>query len=593
MPVVPKIDCDTLPVPVPAPCYAQSFSRCRPQPLVNQRGQKASRGAIVETQISCWQRAAMKKSSSISQEKIIAFLCDPRSYPHQPRRIHFVQTHASYVFLGSPYVFKVKKKVNFGFLDFSSLKSRRYYSEREVTLNRRLCPDIYLGVIPISLSAGKLTFGKGEKVVEYAVKMRKLQDRYFMLRLLRHDKVTTKDLDRIVSRLKDFYEAETPTQKITAWGRIENLKISTGENFDQTRAFIGLTISRESFEAIAYYTAIFYARKGALFDARVREHRIRDCHGDLHLEHIHLAPKTLSIFDCIEFNDRFRYLDVASDVAFLAMDLDHHDRPDLSRQIVSRMADSLRDAGMLGLMDFYKCYRAYVRGKVESFQQARAEVPKTEQKKSRMQAERYFRLALRYALFGSAPTVLVIMGRAASGKSTLANALGRELGFEVISSDRTRKELARVPLFQRVEGAARHGLYSEAMTKKTYQKLFQSTKTQLDRHASLILDATFSRRDYRDELRSLLDSKSASYRFIEAEAPDAALRQRLEQREGTTRVISDARLEDFEMLSRSYEAPVEIQTHRCLHVATDRPTTVTIAQALKELVLARFESISP
>src|ERR1700732_160867 len=144
----------------------------------------------------------MKKSSSISQEEIIAFLCDPRSYPFHPKRIHFVQTHASYVFLVSPYVFKVKKKVNFGFLDFSSLKNRRYYSEREVTLNRRLCPDIYLGVIPISLSAGKLKFGKGEKVVEYAVKMRKLQDRYFMLRLLRQDQVTMKDLDRIVSRLK-------------------------------------------------------------------------------------------------------------------------------------------------------------------------------------------------------------------------------------------------------------------------------------------------------------------------------------------------------------------------------------------------------
>jgi uncharacterized protein len=534
----------------------------------------------------------MKKSSSISQEEIIAFLCDPRSYPYRQKRIHFVQTHASYLFLGSPYVFKVKKKVNFGFLDFSSLKKRRYYSEREVILNRRLCPDIYLGVIPISLSAGKLTFEKGEKVVEYAVKMQKLQDRYFMLRLLRHDQVTTEDLDRIVSTLKDFYEAETPTEEITKWGRIENLKISTDENFDQTRDFVGLTISREAFEAIAFYTDVFYDRKGELFGTRVRERRIRDCHGDLHLEHIHLAPKTLSIFDCIEFNDRFRYIDVASDMAFLAMDFDHHDRPDLSQQIALRMARSLRDTEMLRLMDFYKCYRAYVRGKVESFQQARAEVPMTEQKKSRKQAERYFRLALRYALFGSEPTVLVVMGRAASGKSTLAKALGCELCFEVISSDRLRKELAGVPLFQRVKEAARLRLYSEAMTNETYDRLFRCAISQLDRHASLILDATFSRRRYRDELRRLLDSKNANYRFIEAEAPDEVVKQRLEHREGATHIVSDARLEDFEMLMRSYEAPSEIQTHHCLHVATDRPTTMTIAQILKELVLGRFESNS-
>jgi uncharacterized protein len=414
-----------------------------------------------------------------------------------------------------------------------------------------------------------------------------------MLRLLGQDQVTTKDLDRIVSRLKDFYEAETPTQKIATWGRIENLKISTGENFDQTRAFVGVTISREAFEAIAYYTDLFYARKGALLSSRVRERRIRDCHGDLHLEHIHLAPKTLSIFDCIEFNDRFRYIDVASDVAFLAMDFDYHDRPDLSSHITSRMAYSLRDTGMLDLMDFYKCYRAYVRGKVESFQQAKAEVPEIEQKKSRMRAERYFRLALRYALFGSEPTVLVVMGRAASGKSTLANALGRELGVEVISSDRTRKELAGVSLFQRVSGAERVRLYSEAMTNETYKKLFQYAKTQLKRHASSILDATFSRREHRDELRRLLNSRSTNYRFIEAEAPDEVIKQRLEQRKGASHVVSDARLQDFEMLMRSYEAVSEIDTDHCLHVATNRPPTLTIVQALKELVLARFESSSP
>ena len=239
----------------------------------------------------------MEQRTSVAQDELIAFLLDPESYPHHPKRVRLVQTHASYVFLGFPYVYKVKKKVNFGFLDFSSLENRRYYSEREVILNRRLCPEVYLGVIPISILAGKLTFGEGEKVVEYAVKMRKLRDQYFLLRLLQHDQVTMKDLDRIVSKLKDFYEAETPTQKITKWGRIKTLKVSTDENFDQTRAFIGITISRAAFSAIVLYTAVFYTRNAQLFKSRVSGHRIRDCHGDLHLEHIHLAPKALSIYD--------------------------------------------------------------------------------------------------------------------------------------------------------------------------------------------------------------------------------------------------------------------------------------------------------
>jgi uncharacterized protein len=527
----------------------------------------------------------MEQSTSVAQDELIAFLLDPESYPYHPKRVRLVQTHASYVFLGFPYVYKVKKKVNFGFLDFSSLENRRYYSEREVILNRRLCPEIYLGVIPISLSAGKLIFGEGEEVVEYAVKMRKLQDQYFMLRLLHRDQVTTQDLDRIVSRLKDFYEAERPTQKITKWGRIEKLKISTDENFDQTRVFVDLTISRAAFEAIVLYTAAFYARNAELFKARVRGHKIRDCHGDLHLEHIHLAPKALSIYDCIEFNDRFRYIDVANDVAFLAMDFDHHKRPDLSREIAARMADALRDNEMLRLMDFYKCYRAYVRGKVESFHQARAEVPETEKKKSRMQARRYFRLALQYAVCGSKPTVLIVMGRIASGKSTLAHALGRELGCEVISSDRVRKELAGVPLYERDEKSARL-LYSEAMTKETYKILFQCAASQLDRHASVILDATFGRRQHRDELSRLLDSKGATYRFIEAQAPDEVLKRRLEQREGATHEISDARLENFETLTRSYEEPSEVRFDHCLRIATNRPATVITEETLKKLVLA-------
>ena len=158
------------------------------------------------------------------------------------------------------------------------------------------------------------------------------------------------------------------------WGRIKKLKISTDENFRQTEAFIGSTLSRPAFEAIRLYTENFYNRNAKLFDSRIREQWIRDCHGDLHLEHVHLAPKTLSIYDCIEFNDRFRYIDVANDIAFLAMDFDYHGRPDLSHQFTERMVAALGDRGMLRLMDFYKCYHAYVRGNVESFQQGKAEV---------------------------------------------------------------------------------------------------------------------------------------------------------------------------------------------------------------------------
>ena len=283
------------------------------------------------------------KVRPVSQDELLAFLLDARSYPHRPKQVRLKQTHSSYVLLAAPYAYKIKKPVNFGFLDFSTLEKRRYFSEREVELNRRLCPDVHLGVVPISLRAGRLTFGPGDEIVEYAVKMRQLEDRYFFLRLLKKDQIGTKDLDRIVSVLKAFYEAQKPTEEIAAWGRIESLKISTDENFRQTEDFIGFTISRPAFETIRFYTDNFYTRNAGLFESRIRGQRIRDCHGDLHLEHIHIAPTRLSIYDCIEFNDRFRCIDIANDVAFLAMDLDYHHRPDLSKEFTARIADALGD----------------------------------------------------------------------------------------------------------------------------------------------------------------------------------------------------------------------------------------------------------
>ena len=526
---------------------------------------------------------SLKEADRVSQEKLLAFLLDPHSYPHRPRYVRLKQTHCSYVLLAAPYAYKVKKPVNFGFLDFSTLEKRHYFSEREVMLNRRLCPDIYLGVTPITLHEGGLVFGSFGKIVEYAVKMRKLEDRYFMLRLLKKGQVGPRELDRLVSTLKTFYEAQNPTPEITAWGRIEKLKLSTDENFRQTEDFIGFTISPPAFETICFYTENFYLRNAGLFEVRIHEQRIRDCHGDLHLEHIHISPTRLSIYDCIEFNDRFRYIDVANDIAFLAMDLDFHGRPDLSRQFTEKMADALNDRGMLRLMRFYKCYRAYVRGKVETFHQDALELPESERKESRARAGRYFRLALQYVVSGLEPMVVVVMGRPASGKSTLARSLGRELGWEVVSSDRTRKNLAGVPLYRRGRPATRRRLYSEKMTTKTYGTLLQEAVDRLRERRSLIIDATFGGRQHRANLREKLGALGVDCCLIETQASNEILKSRLIERERKTNEVSDARLEDFEMLTRSYQAPVEVAQHRLITIDTGRSLESTLVETLKAL----------
>jgi aminoglycoside phosphotransferase family enzyme/predicted kinase len=534
---------------------------------------------------------ASAEMSPITQEQLLAFLLDRRSYSHHPRSVHLIQTHASYVFLTAPYVYKVKKPVNFGFLDFSTLEKRRYFSERELSLNRRLSPAVHLGVVPIYLREGTLTFDPGGEVVEYAVKMRKLEERYFLSQLLKRNEVGSRELDRIVSTLKTFYESQKPADDIVKWGRIEKLKISTRENFRQTEIFVGITISAPAFETIRFYTDDFYRSNARLFESRVRERRIGDCHGDLHLDHIHLTPTQLSIYDCIEFNDRFRYIDHASDIAFLAMDFDYQGRRDLSRYLTKRMADALDDQGILELMDFYKCYRAFVRGKVDSLQGAGARLQR-DRTKSRAHARRYFQLALQYAVCGSEPMVIIVMGRIGSGKSTLANSLGRELGCEVFSSDRTRKELAGAPLYKRGGAVARRRLYSEAMANKTYEALIRKAARGAREGHSSILDATFSRRRHREMLKHQFERKGLSYCFVETQAPEAIAKRRLARRDGKSREISDARLEDFEALNRSYERPLELASRESMAVSTAKALEVTAADTLKALALNRSRGTS-
>ena len=526
-----------------------------------------------------------------AQERLLPFLLDPHSYPHRPKRVRLVQTHTSFVFLVPPFVYKVKKPVNFGFLNFSTLEQRRHFCAREVALNRRLSPAMYLGVVPIAVRGGRFVFGEGEEVVEYAVQMRKLSDGHFLDGLVERGAVGRPEINRLAAALTAFYRAQQPTEEIEAWGRIEKLRISTDENFRQTGPFIGQTLSRPAFETIRAFTEGCYSRHARRFAARVRGRWIRDCHGDLHLEHIHLTPRALHIYDCIEFNDRFRYVDVASDAAFLAMDLDAKGRPDLARHFVAKMAAGLRDPGMLRLMDFYKCYRACVRGKVESLHSIAHAAPDAERAASAERARSYFRLALRYAVAGSRPLAVVVMGRIASGKSVLAAALAGELGWEVVSSDRVRKELAGFPLYERTNEAARARLYSGAMTARTYARLFAAAAAAARSHRGIVLDATFASRAQREQMRARVDRRGIDWCVVEAHADDRTVRRRLRERAARPEEISDARLDDFAALTRLYEPPAELPKNQRVQVRTTVPPAAALTAALT--ALARRQLTNP
>src|SRR6266496_998391 len=393
-------------------------------------------------------------------QELASFLEVPASYPHGPREVRSIQTHISWVFVTTPFVFKVKKAVNLGFLDFSALEKRRHFCQRELELNRRLCPSVYLDIVPIYKSASGFSFNPEGEIAEYSVKMRELPGGWFLSELLAKKLVEETEINRVISCLHRFYESQPPSPEIEEWGRPEKLKISTDENFAQVETFVGRTISPAAFQTIRHFTNHFYAANEKLFRERVQQHRIRDCHGDLHLDHIHITPEATTIFDCIEFNDRFRFIDIGNDLAFLAMDFDFEGRSDLGNLLLRNAAREFRDSGMLRVSDFYKCYRAFVRGKVQNIQGVSMKATTPEEHAN--QAARYFRLALRYAISGSTPFVLVVMGRVATGKTFVARQLGKELDWPVFSSDQIRKTLAGVPVTQRTAEGLRDKVYSRS-----------------------------------------------------------------------------------------------------------------------------------
>jgi len=323
-------------------------------------------------------------------------LVTPEAYPHRPRKIEVVQTQMSFVFLTGDYVYKVKKPVDLGYLDYTTLDKRHFFCHQELELNRRLCPDVYLAVVPIVEDKGEIRIEGAGDPIEYAVKMKQLPQDRMMDLLLADGHVTKEMVAKVAEKLVDFHQKAETDSKIAAFGKLDVVRQNTDENFTQTEKYIGVSISKPRFGQIKSHTEDFINSNSSLFDRRIHEGRIRDCHGDLHAAHI-CFTNGICIYDCIEFNDRFRYSDVASEIAFLAMDLDRYQRANLSQHLVNTYVELSHDEELPRLLNFYKCYRAYVRGKVESFKLDDAYIPEEEKAKVLTVAKRYFELAESYA----------------------------------------------------------------------------------------------------------------------------------------------------------------------------------------------------
>lgn len=568
---------------------------------------------------------AMSKAEPPDFATLLEMLAHPQAFPvaRAGDEITLRQTHASAVLLTKDRAYKLKKPRNFGFFDYSTPALRRHFCAEEVRLNARLAPDVYLGVAPVLLlSSGEARFGQlfppaevpepgawldDGRVIDYAVAMVRLPDEATLEARVQAGTATPALLAAVARYIAAFHRAAQTDARIASFGERQVIEGNWEENFTQTRPYVGRALDAATYQQSIDAVHRFLNERAPLFASRVREGRIRDCHGDLRLQHVYIRDGSgasgprLAVVDCIEFNERFRYSDVAAEITFLMMELDAAGRADLSRAFVDAYVQETGDEALCELLPFYGCYRAWVRGKVAAFQLDEPEVPPAQRDAALQQARALFSLAAQYMDGALEPTLLLVGGVMGTGKSTLATRLQQELGWALYSSDTIRKRLAGL-LAARPEAADfGAGLYGREWTARTYEELLEGARGALAAGRSVILDASFLRRADRLAAAHLAQQAQARAVFVECLCPREVALERLTQR-WATRVAgqmeaaseasraSDGRPELYEAQRAAWEAfsSEEAEGIRHLQVSTGRPLAVSIEQTLDTLQAPRF-----
>ncbi len=523
--------------------------------------------------------------------RLIADLGRAEAYPYPVDSIALEETHASLAFLAGDFVYKVKKPVDFGFLDFSTLERRKFFCEEELRLNRRLTHDVYLEIVPVVEVGGRLSFHGDGPTHDYAVKMRRLDDRNMLGYLVETNQVDPAVWPALSQRLAQFYSEAATGDGVNEWGSLPIVWRNIEENLEQSQPYVGSIVAPVQLELIEDISRQFLDREKDLLQARMEAGKVREGHGDLHLAHIYvegLGPGDLQIIDCIDFNPRLRCLDLAVDIAFLSMDLEYHGEPQLARHIVDLLTRDLDDPDLPRLVQFFSIYRAHVRAKVACFRADEIAPESPEFFVVRNEAERYFDLATSYIVEPRRKTLFLVGGLSGTGKSVISRRLARSVGGGMVSSDSIRMELAGKSPAERESVDFGAGIYTEEFTERTYERMFERGEKILVSGRSVVLDATFLNPRWRERAQELASRLELDLLLIECQCPPDVARERLTRRAKELLEPSEADWAIYQQQRQRYgESFDELEELPMLTLKTDRPSAQILNEVLSSIDLQR------
>ncbi|MBW4695507.1 MAG: AAA family ATPase [Lyngbya sp. HA4199-MV5] len=511
---------------------------------------------------------------------LIQQMTTPAFYPHSViEPIQVIQTHISYVLLTGEYAYKVKKPINFGFLDFSTLAKRQHFCAEELRLNQRGAAELYLEALPITQDGDRFQLGAtGEpdgtgEAVEYVVKMRQFPQSSLFTEVFDRGELTEDVLEQLARVLADFHAHAETNDYIRSFGQVAKIRAAIDENYEQTLQYVGGPQTQQQLDETREYTDRLFAEQEALFESRVAQNWIRECHGDVHLRNIALWRDALGhdkilLFDCIEFNEPFRFVDVMFDIAYIIMDLDARDRRDLSNRFLNAYLEQTGDWEGLQVLPLYLSRQSYVRAKVTSFLLSDPSVPEATKQEASTTAARYYRLAWEYTQPQQGRLILMA-GLSGAGKSTVARQLAQQRGAIHIRSDAVRKHLAGIPL----EAHGSQDLYSAEMTQKTYDRLLHLGITLASQGYTVILDAKYDRQPFRQAAIEQAIAHHISLQILHCTAPIAVLQQRLQQRhddisDATADLLPKQHMDDFSPTEQPYL--IELDTTQDLETQLEK-----------------------